>query len=111
MLPDVHLEQLKPLGKAGSQFLWNFIANVGLQYGTPFNEPFFSVVDKARIDHGNEKVIKKWRYHRGLPFDKEVYLSWQPGEAMIVPWKILIKYFDCFYYSSSDDLTVIDESL
>jgi hypothetical protein len=30
---------------------------------------------------------------------------------MIVPWKLLIKYFDSFYYPSSDDLTVIDQSL
>jgi hypothetical protein len=30
---------------------------------------------------------------------------------MIVPWNILIKYFDSFYYSSSDDLTVINPDL
>jgi hypothetical protein len=30
---------------------------------------------------------------------------------MIIPWKLLIKYFDSFYYSSADDLTVIDQSL
>ena len=30
---------------------------------------------------------------------------------MIVPWKILIKYFDDFFYGGSDDLTVIDKSL
>lgn len=28
---------------------------------------------------------------------------------MIVPWKLLVKYFDSFYYA--DDLTVIDETL
>ena len=26
-------------------------------------------------------------------------------------WKLLVKYFDDFYYGSSDDLTIIDESL
>lgn len=30
---------------------------------------------------------------------------------MIVSWKLLVKYFDSFYYSVSDDLTVIDQSL
>ncbi len=48
-------------------------------------------------------------YERGLPFEKYVFLSYSPDEAIIVPWKILIKYFDVFYYS--DDLTIIDETL
>lgn len=30
---------------------------------------------------------------------------------MIVPWRLLIKYFDNFYYGGSDDLIVIDQSL
>ena len=38
-----------------------------------------------------------------------VYLSYQADTAIIVPWKLLIKYFDAFYYA--DDLTVIDQSL
>ncbi len=45
-----------------------------------------------------------------MPFNKNVFLSWQPEDAMIVPWKLLIKYFDSFYYGG-DDLTIIDESL
>ncbi len=28
---------------------------------------------------------------------------------MIVPWKMLVKYFDDFYYGVSDDLTIIDD--
>jgi hypothetical protein len=65
----------------------------------------------ARILDGNETEIKKWLYHRGLPFDKPVFLSWDEKDAMIVPWKLLIKYFDSFYYGGSDDLTIIDQSL
>ncbi len=30
---------------------------------------------------------------------------------MIVPWKLVVKYFDSFYYGGSDDLTIIDKSL
>jgi hypothetical protein len=61
---------------------------------------------------GNSKEIKKWLYQRGLPFEKNVFLSWQPMDAMILPWKLLIKYFDHFYYyGTSGDLTVIDRKL
>ncbi len=109
-LPDQHLDQLKPLDKEAAKFLWDYIAKTNLHNDTPFKKNFFRTIDKAKILDGNEKQIKKWLYQRGLPFDKPVFLSWQPTDAMIVPWKLLIKYFDSFYYGSSDDLTVIDQN-
>jgi len=108
-LPNMHLEQLKPLDKKASEFLWNYISETNLHADTPFKTDFFKTIDKAKILEGNKKEIKKWLYQRGLPFEKDVFLSWQPTDAMIVPWKLLIKYFDSFYFA--DDLTVIDQSL
>ena len=111
VLPDQHLEQLKPLDKVASHFLWNYISQTNLHSDVPFKKDFFRTVDKTKILDGNEKEIKKWLYQRGLAFDKQVFLSWDEENAMIVPWKLLIKYFDSFYYPSSDDLTVFDKSL
>jgi hypothetical protein len=110
-LPDQHLAQLRRLDNEASKFLWDYVAQTGLHQDTPFKKDFFRRVDKIRIFERNGREVKKWLYQRGLPFDKNVYLSWQPNEAMIVTWKILIKYFDRFYYGLSDDLTVIDQSL
>ncbi|MCP3932855.1 MAG: hypothetical protein GY705_27605 [Bacteroidetes bacterium] len=110
-LPEIHIEQLKPLNKKASNFLWDYISNSELHNDVPFKKGFFQTIDKAKILEENEKVIKKWLYQRAIPFEKDVFLSWQPDDAMIVPWKILIKYFDSFYYSTSDDLTIIDQSL
>lgn len=110
-LPDQHLQQIKPLDKAASQFLWNFISQTELHHGTPFKKDFFRTIDKAKILDDNKTEIKKWLYQRGFPFEKLVFLSWDPENSMIVPWKILIKYYDSFYYPSSDDLTVMDQSL
>jgi hypothetical protein len=109
LLPPIHLEQLKPLDNKASKFLWDFIIDSRLHSDIPFKKDFFRNIDKARILIDNSREIKKWLYQRGLPFNKDVYLSWQPDMAMIVPWKLLIKYFDAFYYA--DDLTVIDPSL
>ena len=111
LLPEAHLEQLMPLNKEASTFLWRHIMIVDLHKDIPFKKGFFKSIDKAKLSDVNTSEIKKWLYQRGFSFDKEVYLSWQPEEAMVVPWKILIKYFDDFYYSGSDDLTVIDASL
>jgi hypothetical protein len=106
-----HLDQLKPLDNMASKFLWKYIADTELHKDVPFKKDYFQVIDKAKVSDDNEKEIKKWLYQRGLKFDHQVYLSWSPDDAMIVPWKLLIKYFSSFYYSGSDDLTVIDQSL
>ena len=110
-LPGQHLDKLKPLDKTASQFLWDFISNTELHSDIPFKKDFFRTIDKAKILDDNKGEIKKWLYQRGLPFEKLVFISWDKENSMIVPWKLLIKYFDCFYYPASDDLTVVDESL
>lgn len=109
LLPDMHLEQLKPLSKNASRFLWDFISEIDLHGNTPFKRNFFRTIDKMKIYEGKEKEVKKWLFERGLSFEKDVFLSWEPTEAMIVPWKIFIKYFDSFYYA--DDLTILDQSV
>jgi hypothetical protein len=110
-LPDNHLELLRPLDKVGAKFLSDYISAVNLHGDIPFKKDFFRTIDKARILEGNQREIKKWLYQRGMPFDKLVFLSWSPENTMVVPWKIFVKYFDIFYYGSSDDLTVIDQTL
>ena len=111
VLPEAHLEQLMPLNEQAAQFLWDFIKETKLHGDVPFKKDFFRNTDRAAILPGNEDEIRKWLYRRGLAFDKEVVLSWSPTEAMIVPWKLFIKYYDSFFYVVSDDLTIIDQSL
>ncbi|MCB0663622.1 MAG: hypothetical protein KDC24_12830, partial [Saprospiraceae bacterium] len=84
-LPDIHLEQLQPLKKEASNFVWNFVITSGLTEALPFKKDFFKTIDQLKMELHDEKDIKKWLYHRGLPFEKKVILSWQPDEAMIVP--------------------------
>ena len=110
-LPREHIQKIKPLDKEASLFLWDFIMQSNLHDDVPFKKGLFRIIDKAKILDNNQGEIKKWLYQRGFAFDKSVFLSWQPTEAAIVSWKLFIKYFDSFYYSSSDDLTIIDRSL
>jgi hypothetical protein len=109
ILPEDHLHQLMPLNMAASQFLSNYISKTNLHADVPFKRDFFRNIDSTHILEGNEQEIKKWLYQRGIPFEKKVFLSWDSYTSMLVPWKLLIKYFDDFYYA--DDLTVFDESL
>lgn len=110
-LPEEHINQLQPLDYEAAKFLWEYIGQANLHDDTPFTKDFFQTIYRARILDGNEREIQKWLSQRGLSYDQFVFLSWNKADAMIVPWKLLIKYFDSFYYGASDDLTVIDQSL
>ena len=61
-LPEQHLNQLIPLRKDASMFLWNFVKDSNFHKDIPFNKDFFTTIDKAKIFEGNEKEIKKWLY-------------------------------------------------
>lgn len=106
-----HLLQLLPLDVVASRFLWVYIKERNLHGNIPFQTGLFRPIDTKKIWEGNEQEVKQWLFQRGVPNNKQVLLSWTPSEAMIVPWELLIIYFDCFYYCGSDDLTVIDQSL
>lgn len=111
VIPNQHLEQLKPLNRNASKFLADYLLNSTVHSDFPFKKGYFKTTDNAKILKHKEKEIKKWLYQRGLPFDKEVFLSWDNDNAVIAPWELVIKYFDSFYYGGSDDLTIFDESL
>ena len=44
-LPEIHLEQLKPLNEKASEFIWDFISSSGMHNETPFKEDFFKTID------------------------------------------------------------------
>ncbi|MTI31455.1 hypothetical protein [Xanthovirga aplysinae] len=111
LLPEKHLNELKPLDNEASEFLDKYISKVELHNQFPFKRGFFKNIDKAEILEENEKEIRKWLYRRALPFDKTVLLSWDGDTSMKTKWKFVLKYWDSVFYVGSDDLTVFDESL
>lgn len=110
ILPLPHLSQLKPLNTEASNFLWNHIMDSNIHSSFPFQENFFKTIEVTSCELGSEFEVKKWLYRRGIPFTEQCYLSWQPDDGMIVPWKLFVKYFDSFYYYG-DQLTIIDKEM
>jgi len=107
-IPDEHLDRLKSLNEEASRFLWDFLSMTNLHEDIPFKRGFFQIIEKEKILDDNQQEIKKWLFQRGLPFEREVFVSWQSKDAMIVPWKLLLKYFDHFSYA---DFTIFEQSL
>ena len=111
VLPDYHLKGLKPLGKQAAKFLFDYIKTNDLHGDMPFKKSFFKRIDIIEIKENNENEVKNWLFNCGLNSKEEIFLSWDNGTAMIVSFGLLIEYFDDFYYSSSDNLTVFQENL
>lgn len=114
-LPAIHLSQIAALSPAAAKRLWDIILRSRLHDDLPFVDGFFHQVKSTSIDDSNgdsteDRRIRKWLFHCGIPFSNPVYLSWQPDLAVKTTWKILVKYWTDFYYPISDDLTVIDGS-
>ena len=111
ILPTKDLDQLIPLNREASKFLENFIAESGLHDHEPFGNGFFKTIDSIDINITNKEHIQKWLSDLELPTSKSVFLSWEPDISLVTKWGLVLQYFNDFFYSSSDDLTIIDESL
>ncbi len=53
-LPELHLNQLKPLDSEASKFLWDFICKTRLHSDMPFKRDFFKNIDKIDIVEDNK---------------------------------------------------------
>ena len=110
VLPAHHLEQIRPLDKPASRLISDITGKMfGLQYG--LNREYFKHIEGFRVSEAmeSEHLAKKWLYERGLPFEQDVYVSWDTNTAAITTWKMLVKYWTDFDYG--DDLVVVDQSL
>jgi hypothetical protein len=111
VLPPVHLEQVKPLSPESSRRLWDL--TLPLHGDLPFTPGLFRSVESVLLDSSEPAAIRgvrKWLFNRGVPFKSPVYLSYQPEWAIATTWKLVVKYWDDFWYPGSDDLTIVDES-
>lgn len=116
VLPAAHLEQVRPLDTISAKRVSRFVSESGLHDEIPFRASIFQHVESTKIgdSHGNEEEddrIRKWLYRCAIPFDRKIFLIWQPEWVVETTWKMLVKYWTDFYYPISDDLTVCDESL
>jgi hypothetical protein len=110
-LPPVHLKLVKPLSPMSSRRLWDLA--LPLHEELPFTAGFFRVVESIPLDNAAPTAVRgvrKWLFSRGVPFKSLVFLSYQPEWAIATTWKMVVKYWDDFWYPGSDDLTVVDGS-
>jgi hypothetical protein len=57
------------------------------------------------VESANAKQTAQWLEHLA-PADTPVIVSWQREDAVLVPWRVFVDYWDAFWYPASDDVTV-----
>lgn len=103
-LNQIHLDQIKPIVPKAVRFLWRYSSEITKNLILRQN---FNCFREISVE---DETLKKWLFHTGLAFQKDVYIVWQPDTAVITKWKIFVKFFDDFYYSS-DEILIFDNSL
>jgi hypothetical protein len=103
VLPPIHLEQIHPLDAPSAGLIWQFILDSNVHAVDPFQPGFFRHHETTAIgdSHGNQEEdsrIRKWLYRCAIPFDHQIFLSWQPTWTVRTTWKMLVKYWTSFYY-------------
>lgn len=103
-LNQIHLDQIKPIVPKAVRFLWRYSSEIAKNLIFRQN---FNCFREISVE---DETLKKWLFHTGLSFQKDVYIVWQPDTAVITKWKIFVKFFDDFYYSP-DEILIFDNSL
>lgn len=104
-------DQIKFLNEEAGTFLYQYIDAAKFVTGrlwNPFDQNNFKTIEKY-TDFEDDKQLKKWLYHRGIPFSKWVFLLPNYGEPpMMLTWKMVIKQADRIFFS--DDIVLFDET-
>ena len=104
-----HMDQIRPLDQQAANFLWKFQHDVRLIMFPPDSGKYFRSCEKLAFGEGEQQRVKKWLYECGIPFDTTCVLSFQPGCAFLLTWKMVIHYSKDLFFGH--DTVVWDRSL
>lgn len=112
MLPAAELEKIKPLDALSARRILDLRSHWSPMPPSPCTG-FSHVVSRPIEGYGAEEVarVHEWLFLRGVPLKQEVFASWSSHEAAMTTWETLAKYWNAFWYPSSDDFLVFDASL
>lgn len=116
-----HKDQIHFINKEGTKFLNDWIGSSKMLFGCdpyryggkdwhPFNDEYFTTVERFTITENCNKKIKKWLYNKEIPFSKYVFIdSDRSGKSVMLTWKMVIKYWEGLFFAH--DLIIVDSSL
>ena len=98
-LPPEFLDQIIPLQPDAAVFLWNYEC---MQKTLAVHPTHFKTCETFRFAGKSDAEVKKWLYQREIPFHNEVFWTYQPQQAIILTWKIVIKFWEPLFFGRDE---------
>ncbi|WP_210150672.1 hypothetical protein [Chryseobacterium scophthalmum] len=95
-------DQIIALNSEASKFLWNFESTQRYLHSLQDLEKHFNQHSELSFKENENKKVKKWLYHKDIPFNQKVFWSHQPDTAFILTWKMVIKFSENLFFSSDE---------
>ncbi|WP_028786931.1 hypothetical protein [Terrimonas ferruginea] len=113
-LPDATKDQVSFLNKKATDYLSDLLHTARLITGggwEPFQQNFKMVetFDQFYADDESRQLLKKWLYHRGIPFSNQVFLLQTNENAVVTTWKMILRYSPFIF--PGDDVAIFDQTL
>lgn len=116
---EEHESQIQPLSNEGAKLLSGLVSDSGIHDDFPFQKNRYLSIEQLDLDpvafqdefKRIETDVKKWFYELSIAFDRTVFVSYDSSHGYVMPWKMFVKYWRNIYYSISDDVTVLDDSM
>jgi hypothetical protein len=99
------------INKKGCKKIAGFIGNWKLHSDFPFMKDLFLKNDHFSIAESSDAQIKTKLDSLGFDDTKKILLMWDNETTVLTNWRFLKNHLSDFFYPSSDDLTVFDESM
>jgi len=99
------------INKKGSEKILGFMENWKLHSDFPFKKDLFFKIDHFSIADISNTQIKTKLDLLGFEETKKILLIWNNETTVLTNWSFMKDHLSDFFYPSSDDLTVFDESM
>lgn len=112
VLPAADLEKVEPIDALSARRSLDLISRWLPMPPSP-RMGFARVHSRPIEGHDADQYarVQEWLLVTGVPRSQKVVVSWNHQDAAITTWETLAKYWNAFWYPSSDDLIAFDFSL
>lgn len=112
-LPNEHALKIQRLTSTSAQRVWQWLGS-SLPAGWPASESHFASQTLFRLDdeHWNSdagiQTVRQWLHDLGVPYSTEVFLIYEEHKLVLMPWKLVVKYWDALSWSIGMYMIVMD---
>ena len=113
-LPDVHLESICRVNSADTgrlnSWLGRLLPQTSMdQLGFP-NSEVFRIADENWNTADGVQAVREWLHDRGVPYKTTVFAFYDQDQVLMMPWRLLLKYWDAFAWRVGYSMIATDLS-